>query len=116
MNQLSQEEARSIMEPVAYQERLNAGRMIMPSGIHREQIGSINELYWFLEPSGRTLPALDFDRLADWLETTIQDKQTAAQVRRAAAKESCYVDTCKAVYGLIKARITEAEGVINEHA
>ncbi|MBW2328105.1 MAG: hypothetical protein JRF04_00525 [Deltaproteobacteria bacterium] len=105
------------MKPVAFRERLNAGRMIMPSGIHREQIGSLSELYWFLAPSGRTLPAIDFDRLADWLETTIKDNQTAALVRRAAADESCYVDACKAVYGLVGARITEAEGVINnEHA
>ncbi len=116
MNRLSREEAARIMQPVEFKKRLNGGRMIMPSGIHREQIASLSELSWFLEPSGRTLPAIDFERLADWLETTIQDQQTAARVRRAAAGQSCYVDTCKAVYELVTARITEAQGVINEDA
>ncbi len=86
----------------------------MPSGIHRELLGSLSEIHCFLEPSSKSLPAIDFDKLADWLETTIKDNQIARQVRKAKATGSCHVETCKAVHKLIGARIEEAEGALND--
>jgi len=86
--------------------------MLMPSGIHKERLGSLKELFWFLEPCEKTLPAVDFERLADWLETALGDRQTADRLRKAAVTEKCYVDTCMAARALIGARIEEAEGVL----
>ena len=113
MKQLTEEEARRILAPVPYEQRMSAGRMCMPSGIHRELLGSIGEVYCFLTPCSKTLPAVDFDRLADWIETALQDRQTAEKVRKVSAATGCYVDTCKAAYELLGARIEEAKGVIN---
>ncbi len=85
MKQLTQKEARAIFAPLAHAQWLTAGRMLMPSGVHKERMGSLREVYWFLEPSSRSLPAIDFDRLANWLETALEDKQTAEQVRNVSA-------------------------------
>jgi len=112
MNELTCQEAKTILQPVAHGQWLTVGRMLMPSGIHRERLGSLKELYWFLEPSSRSLPAIDFTRLSDWLENVVQDRQTAGQVRRVAQTSPSYVETCKAVYALIGTRIAEAEGVL----
>lgn len=112
MNPLTQQEARAILAPLAHAQWMTAGRMLMPSGVHKERMGSLREVYWFLEPSSRSLPAIDFDRLANWLETALKDKHTAEQVRNASATCTCYVETCKAVYALIGARIKDAEGVL----
>ncbi len=112
MKQLTREEARAILAPLTHGQWLTAGRMLMPSGIHKERMGSLKEVYWFLEPSSRSLPAIDFDRLANWLETALEDTQTAEQVRNASATCTSYVETCKSVYALIGARIKDAEGVL----
>jgi len=112
MSQLSKWEAETILKPVPYKQWLSAGRMLMPSGIHKQLLGSLNEVHWFLEPTTKSLPSIDFDRLAHWLETTIKDHHIAGQVRHAAKTSSSYVETCKTVYGLIGTRIIEAEEVL----
>ena len=113
MKQLTKEEASRILAPVPYAQQMDAGRMLMPSGIHRERLGSMGEVYCFLTPCSRSLPAVDFTRLADWIEKTLQDRQTAEQVRKVSAASGCYVDTCKATYELLGARIEEAKQVVN---
>lgn len=116
MKQLTEQEARRILTSVPYNQRMVVGRMLMPSGIHRELLGSLKEIYWFLAPSSRSLPSVDFNRLADWIETVLQDRQTAEQVRKVSATTGCYVDTCKATYELLGKRIEEAEDVIDNTA
>ena len=113
MKQLTEQEARRILAPVPYNQRITVGRMLMPCGIHRELLGSLKEIYWFLAPSSRSLPSVDFYRLADWIQTVLQDRQSAEQIRKISATSVCYVDTCKATYDLLGTRIEEAEGVIN---
>jgi len=87
--------------------------MLMPSGIHREMLGSIQEVYCFLRPCSKHLPAVDFGRLADWIETALQDAETAALVREISVKSRSYVDTCKATYELLGGIIKEAEQAIH---
>lgn len=113
MKQLSKQQAQTLLEPVPYSQWLSAGRMLMPSGIHKHLLGSLSEVHWFLEPTSKSLPSIDFDRLADWLETTIKDKHIAGEVRHTAEVSSSYVETCKMVYELVGARISEAEEVLN---
>jgi len=113
MNQMTKEEARRILAPVPYDKRLTAGRMFMPSGIHREMLGSIEEVYCFLRPCSKNLPAIDFGRLADWIETNLQDAQTAELIRNISVRSGCYVDTCKETYELLGAIIEEAEQAMN---
>ncbi len=113
MTQLSKQEAETLLQSLPYEQWLTAGRMLMPSGIHKERLSSLKEVHWFLEPSCKTLPAVDFDRLADWLETALNDQQTAEQLRETSAASKCYVATCKAAHTLIGSRIEEAEGVLN---
>jgi len=113
MGNLTEQEARRILTPVHYDQWLAVGRMHMPSGIHRETLSSLKEIYWFLAPNSKTLPAVDFNRLADWIEMVLKDRQTAGQVRKIAADSPCYVDTCKATYDLIGSRVEEAEEILN---
>jgi len=113
MKLMTKEEARRILAPVPYNERLTVGRMFMPSGIHRELLGSMGEVHCFLTPCSKSLPAVDFGRLADWIETTLQDVLTAELLRKISEKSGSYVDTCKAIYELLGARIEEAEQAIN---
>jgi len=113
MNKMTKEEARRFLAPVPYDKRLTAGRMFMPSGIHRELLGSIGEVHCFLTPCSKSLPAIDFGRLADWIETALQDVQTAELIRTVSGKSGSYVDTCKATYELLGKRIEEASLAMN---
>lgn len=113
MTKLSTKKAAALLQALPCKQWLTVGRMLMPSGIHKERLASLKEAYWFLEPSNQTLPAVDFDRLAHWLETAINDQQTAVQLRKTMATGKSYVDTCKAAYVLIGSRIEEAEGVLS---
>lgn len=114
MREMTKEEARRILAPVPYDKRLTAGRMFMPSGIHREMLGSVEEVYSFLSPCSRNLPAIDFGRLADWIETALQNAQAAELVRQVSVKSGSYVETCKAIYKLLGEIIEEAEQAINK--
>ena len=116
MHQMTMEEAGRILASVPYDKRLTVGRMFMPRGIQREYLCSMWEAHYFLAPCSNSLPAIDFGRLADWIETTMQDARTAERVRNISETSSCYVDACKATYGLLGERIEEARLVLNGSA
>ena len=113
MSRLSRSEAEALLTKVPFKDRLNVGRMVMPSGIHREQVDSLREAYWFLTPTKKTLPAVDFDQMAHWLETTIGDAQTAGELCTLCKNAESYVESCRSAYELIGARIAEAEEALN---
>jgi len=113
MKQMTKEEARRILATVPFDKRLTAGRMFMPSGIHREMLASMEEVYSFLSPCSKNLPAIDFGRLADWIETALQNEQAAEMVRQVSVNSGSYVDTCKATYKLLGMIIDEAEQAMN---
>lgn len=112
MKQMTVAQARRILAPVPYNQRLKAGRMSMPSGIYRELLGSIDEVHCFLTPCSKSLPAVDFQKLADWIETSLQDGKTAEQIRKVYSAKGSYVDNCKATYELLGTRIEEAKQAI----
>jgi hypothetical protein len=116
MRHITVEQAIRLLAPVSYNQRMMAGRMSMPSGIHRELLGSICEVHCFLTPCSKSLPAIDFGRLADWIETVLQDEETAENLRNASAESKCYVDTCKAAYVLLGTRIEALKRIINQSA
>ncbi len=113
MSTLTPEQAQRLLTDVAFRDKLKAARMVMPSGLHREDIGSMEEAHWFLEPSLQTLPAINLDKLADWLEQQYQEGETAASIRRVVQESSSQVEAYKQTYQLIGARLMQAREVVN---
>ncbi len=113
MSTLTPEQAQRLLNDVSYRNRLTAARMVMPSGLHREDIGSMEEAHWFLEPSLQTLPAINLDKLADWLELHYQEVDTAASIHRIVQESPNQVEAYKQTYELIGARLAQAREVVN---
>ncbi len=113
MSALTPEQAQQLLTDVSFRDKLTAARMVMPSGLHREDICSMEEAHWFLEPSLQTLPAVNLDKLADWLEQHYQERETATSIRRIVQESPNQVEAYKQTYELIGARLTQAREVVN---
>ena len=112
MSALTPEQAQRLLSEVAFRDKLIAARMVMPSGLHREDICSMEGAYWFLQPSLQTLPAINLNKLADWLEQHYQEQKTAASIRRIVKKSPNQVEAYKQTYELLGARLTQAKEVV----
>ena len=113
MSTLTPEQAKRLLTDVSFRDKLKAARMVMPSGLHREDICSMEEVHWFLEPSLQTLPAINLDKLAEWLEQHYQEIETAASIRQIVKNSPNQVEAYKQTYELIGARLTQAREVVN---
>ncbi len=113
MSTLTPEQAQRLLTDVAFRDKLTAARMVMPSGLHREDICSMEEAHWFLEPSLQTLPAINLDKLADWLELHYQEVETAASIRQIVLDSANQVEAYMQTYELIGARLVQAREVVN---
>jgi hypothetical protein len=70
------------------------------------------ELEFVLLPQKSSLPGVNMERLADWIENDVGDPVGAAQVRAAAAEASSYVEACMAVYEQVRDRVASARAVL----
>jgi len=113
MSALTPEQAQRLLTDVAFCDKLTAARMVMPSGLHREDICSMEGAHWFLTPSLQTLPAINLDKLADWLEQQYQEQETAAEIRRIVQESPNQVEAYKQTYELLGVRLTQAREVAN---
>lgn len=104
--------ARRILASVSYQERIPAGRFTSRLGITRGSVRGLPELHLYLTPDESALPAINLDRLADWIEQVIADVDLAREVRTTAAAASSYVDACKAMHPLVGTRLAQARSVL----
>ena len=104
--------ARRIVTSVSYQQRLLAGRLTARLGITRGSVRGLPELHLYLTPDDNSLPAVNLERLADWIEGVIADTELAREVRSVQAGASSYVNACEALYGVVGQRVAQARQVI----
>lgn len=104
--------ANRILAKCAYDDRLPAGRLTSRLGVMRGTVRGLPELHLYLTPDDRTLPALSFDRLADWIESVVGDAELAAAVRAEAGAAGSYVDACIAVHALVGRRLDQARAAL----
>jgi hypothetical protein len=108
--------AMRILQAVPYKDRIPAGRLTPRMGITRGSVRGLPELHLYLAPNNRTLPGINLDRLADWIEQVIRDPELAGAVRAATRAAGSYVDGCMKVYELVGLRLDQAKEVAGYHA
>ncbi len=113
MSTLTPEQAKRLLTDVPFRDKLKAARMVMPSGLHRENVCSMEGAHWFLKPSLQTLPAINLDKLAEWLEQHYQEQETAASIRLIVQESPSQVEAYKRTYELLGVRLTQAREVAN---
>lgn len=108
----SAELAGRILASCGYADRLPAGRFTARVGIMRGTVRGLPELYVYLAPDERSLPAVNFERLADWIERVVADAELAAVTRTAARGADSYVDACIALHALVGQRLGQARAAL----
>jgi hypothetical protein len=108
----SAELANRILAKCSYADRLPAGRFTVRVGIMRGTVRGLPELHLYLSPDERSLPAVNFDRLADWIEQVVADADLAHATREAVRLADSYVDGCIATYALVGQRIAQARATL----
>jgi hypothetical protein len=110
----SKEISRRLLERVPYGNRLAAGRLLPPVGIIPGHVRSLQELHLLLAPDVRSLPGINLNALADWLEGIIGDEELAEAVRAAARDAGSYAEGCLSVYELVGLRLEQANVVAGQ--
>lgn len=108
----SEELALRLLAAVPYKDRLPAGRLTPRLGIMRGSLRSLPELTLYLAPDTRTLPGVNLDRLADWIEHVIGDPDFAAEIRTATRTADSHVDGCMRVHALVEYRLAQAKKIM----
>jgi hypothetical protein len=103
--------AGRILAKCSYADRLPAGRFTARVGIMRGTVRGLPELHLYLAPDERSLPAVNFERLADWIERVVSDADLAGATRAAARDADSYVSACIATYALVGQRLDQARAV-----
>ena len=70
------------------------------------RISSLEELEWAIRPTAKTLVAMRFDNLEQWLRKNIEDNYLADKVAAVTAQEIPYVEQSKAIYEAVLERVT----------
>jgi hypothetical protein len=84
-------------------------------GITRGSVRGLPELHIYLTPDARTLPGINLDRLADWIEQVIRDPELAGAVRAAPRAAGSHVDGCLKVHELVGLRLDQAKDTVGRH-
>ena len=108
--------AERINAKCGYADRLPAGRFTSRLGIMRGTVRGLPELHLYLAPDERSLPAVNLDRLADWIEAIVTDADLARSTREAARSAGSYVDACIATHALVGRRLDQARAVLGKEA
>ncbi len=106
------ETARRLLALVPHDRRFPVGQFRPPSGVIPGFVRGFAELEFVLLPQKYSLPGVDIQRLADWIENDVGDPEGAAQVRDARAGASSYVDACMAAYERVRDRVASARLVL----
>jgi len=114
-------DAARLLAGVPYRNRLSVGRMMMPKGIHRSRVASLQELYWFMMPTAKSLVALKPERVAEWVRKDIGDVWLADEIDRVNAMDIAYVEKCHLLYELpislmIQGTVASSKGEVIDHA
>jgi len=103
--------ARRILALVPHARRFPVGHFRPPSGVIPSSVRGYAELEFVLLPQKNSLPGVNLERLADWIENDVGDPLGAAQVRDAVAAAPSYVGACMAVYACVRDRVASARRV-----
>ena len=106
------ETARRLLALVPHDRRFPVGQFRPPSGVIPGFVRGFAELEFVLMPQKDSLPGVNLERLADWIENDVGDPEGAAQVRDARAGASSYVDACMAAYERVRDRVASARLVL----
>ena len=104
---LSPTDAARLLAVVPWADRLRAGRMKPPIGLIRNDVRSLQELALLLAPAPSTLPGLDFESAAAWVERVVGDQDLAREIRREAARDASYVDRCQGLHAVVTRRVAQ---------
>ncbi len=104
--------AGHILAKCSYDDRLPAGRFTARLGIMRGTVRGLPELHLYLAPDERSLPAVNLERLADWIETVVADADLADATRAATRGADSYVNACVATYQVVEQRLEQARAVL----
>jgi len=104
-------DAARLLAKVPFEKRLTVGRMMMPKGIHKGRVASMQELYWFMMPSAKSLVALKLERVSAWIRNDIGDNWLADEIDQIIAMEIPYVEKCHLLYELLEQRIATLEKI-----
>jgi hypothetical protein len=116
LSQPSESLSRKILSPVPFKERFPAGRLKPPVGILPGDVRSLPELHLFLEPDVASLPGINLEALAEWVEVSIGDGELAEAIRAIIETAVNYVEDCLRVYEAVGVRLDQARGIIKENA
>jgi hypothetical protein len=111
LSQPDEELARRILATVPYTDRLPVGRLSPQLGITRGTVRGLPELHLYFTPDARTLPGINLNKLADWIERVILDAEFAEEVRNVSRTAESYVDGCMKVYEIVEHRLNQAKEV-----
>jgi len=114
LSQPSESLSRKILGPVAYNERLLAGRLKPRVGILSSDVRSLPELYLFLAPDGASLPGINLKALPEWIEASIGDEELADTIEGIVNEPVNYVEDCLKVYEVVGYRLEQARRIIKE--
>jgi hypothetical protein len=106
--------SRRLLVRVPYGDRLPAGRLLPPVGIIPGHVRSLQELHLLLAPDVRSLPGINLNALAGWLEGIIGDGELAEAVRVATRTAGSYAEGCLRVYELLGQRLEQARVVAGQ--
>jgi hypothetical protein len=108
--------ARRVLGRLPHSQRFPVGRFVPPVGLLGSFVRGLTELQLALRPEDRSLPGVNMERLADWIEAEIGDPVLAAEVRDTATAAPSYVEACVAVHGLLVERLEAARTVVGTEA
>jgi hypothetical protein len=111
LSQPDEELARRILATVPYSDRLPVGRLSPHLGITRGSVRGLPGLHLYFTPDARTLPGINLNKLADWIERVIIDAEFAEEVRNVSRTAESYVDGCMKVYEIVELRLNQAKEV-----
>ncbi|MCU0233126.1 MAG: hypothetical protein MUE90_03720 [Thermoanaerobaculales bacterium] len=108
--------ARRVLGRVSHAQRFPVGRFVPPVGLLGSFVRGLPELQLALRPESRSLPGVNMERLAAWIEHEVGDPTCAAAVRGAAGAAPSYVEACIAVHELLEQRLETARGIVEAAA
>jgi hypothetical protein len=103
-----------LLDRVPYADRLAAGRLRPPIGIIPGHVRSLHELHLLLAPDAGSLPGVNLNALADWIEGIVGDGELAEAVRAATRDAGSYAEGCVSVYELVGLRLEQAKAVVGQ--
>ena len=97
-------QAKHLLRVLPYEEWLGVGTYFPPKHINERKIKSVEDLRWFLKPSPHGIPAIKLDRMVEWIEKSVGDRELAEALAPIVSSEAAYLEKCFHSYEIIAER------------